>query len=557
MQSYSELVSTTIFQGKQTEGSLFQRSFPMRNRFIFAHLVFFQLCFSASCQEETQQETQSEQSADAGPSDVIVPTSDSVNTPPDFVNTLEGVESAMIRIESTGLIYDIEDGPIQNIGGSGFIIDDSGHAITNNHVIAGAGFLEVYVGGESSPRNAKVLSVSECADIALIDIEGEGYPFLEWFDEEVEVGLDVYAVGFPFGDSEFTMTRGIISKSNANGETSWASVDGVVEHDAKLNAGNSGGPLITSDGRVVGINYAGIADTDQYYAIRYDAVEAVYRTLRSGRDLDSIGVSGHAVAFESISGIFVSAVTSGSPANRAGIEMGDLIFSMENVTLATDGSMSDYCDIIRSHDTGDVLDVRVLRPDTQEILSGQLNGDVLEPETGARPDPGGSGSSEYEESDSSAYNDFHMVYDDKDVLEMEVPTLWSDIDGEPLYNDEGAMTAYKLFVSPDLSDYSESWLTPGVEFLALPFYDAADILEKIADYSDRCDFVERQNYDLGRYRGYLEIWKNCGNTPTQIVSIAASPDSEAYSIFLVSRLASDADVDVLKDHIIPTFNARL
>ncbi|MEI2690512.1 MAG: serine protease [Anaerolineae bacterium] len=71
------------------------------------------------------------------------------------------------------------------------------------------------------------------------------------------MGLDVYAAGFPLGDPEFTLTRGIVSKARADGETDWASVDSVLEHDASINPGNSGGPLITGDGKVIGVNYAG------------------------------------------------------------------------------------------------------------------------------------------------------------------------------------------------------------------------------------------------------------------------------------------------------------
>ena len=90
--------------------------------------------------------------------------------------------------------------------------------------------------------------MSECSDLAVIDIDGEGYPFLEWFDGQLRVGTDVFVAGYPLGDPQFTLTRGIISKERADGETNWVSVDSVIEHDARLNRGNSGGPLVTADG---------------------------------------------------------------------------------------------------------------------------------------------------------------------------------------------------------------------------------------------------------------------------------------------------------------------
>jgi hypothetical protein len=97
--------------------------------------------------------------------------------------------------------------------GSGFIIDEAGVAVTNNHVVTGAAFLQVWVGGESEARNARVLGVSECSDLAVIDIEGEGYPYLESFDGPVSTGTTVFAAGFPLGDPEFTLDLESLSSS--------------------------------------------------------------------------------------------------------------------------------------------------------------------------------------------------------------------------------------------------------------------------------------------------------------------------------------------------------
>ena len=146
------------------------------------------------------------------------------NTPESrAVTSLEDVKSATVQIEAQGTFVDPEFGLQLNAAGrgSGFIIDESGIAVTNNHVVTGAAFLQVWVGGESEPRNATILGVSECSDLAIIDIEGDGYPYLEWYDGTITPGLDVYAAGFPLGDPEFTLTRGIVSKERASGETSW------------------------------------------------------------------------------------------------------------------------------------------------------------------------------------------------------------------------------------------------------------------------------------------------------------------------------------------------
>jgi hypothetical protein len=127
------------------------------------------------------------------------------------------------------------------------------------------------------------------------------------------------------------------------------------------------------------VHYAGNADTDQAFGISRDVAEPVIEELSTGKNLDTVGVNGTAVTSDdgTVSGIWVSSVQSGSPADKAGIVAGDLIMTLENLDLATDGTMADYCDILRSHEAGDTLSVIVFRPGTGEILEGQLNGREL------------------------------------------------------------------------------------------------------------------------------------------------------------------------------------
>ena len=297
------------------------------------------------------------------------------------VTSRQDVKKAVIQIEAQGTFIDPEIGVVVNGAGrgSGFIIDPSGIAVTNNHVVTGAALLKVWVGGETTPRNAKVLGVSECSDLAVIDIDGDGFPYLQWNDGPIDVGEDIYVAGFPLGDPEYTLTRGVISKEKANGETSWASVDSVLEYDANTNPGNSGGPVITPDGKVLGIHYAGSSSTRQAFGISESIAEGVIAQLRQGKNVDSIGVNGQAVSSEdgSLTGIWVSSVESGSPADKAGVKPGDIITMMENLVLATDGTKADYCDILRSHKPDATLNLTVLRWMDQKVLEGQLNGRQL------------------------------------------------------------------------------------------------------------------------------------------------------------------------------------
>ena len=122
--------------------------------------------------------------------------------------------NATVQIVAEGSFMDPEFGMQYNSAGAGtgFIIDPSGIAVTNNHVVTGAAFLQVYVQGFDEPLNARVLGVTECSDLAVIDIEGEGYPFLDWNTSPVSLGTEVYALGYPLGDPGPTLTRGVISK---------------------------------------------------------------------------------------------------------------------------------------------------------------------------------------------------------------------------------------------------------------------------------------------------------------------------------------------------------
>ena len=127
------------------------------------------------------------------------------------------LQSAVIQIQAQGTF--VEPGTLEaseTAGrGSGFLIDPSGIAVTNNHVVVGAGTLKVWLGGDTGKQfNAKVLGASECLDLAVIQLDKGSYPFLGWYEGEIKTALDVYSAGFPLGDPNFTLTKGIVSKAD-------------------------------------------------------------------------------------------------------------------------------------------------------------------------------------------------------------------------------------------------------------------------------------------------------------------------------------------------------
>ena len=487
------------------------------------------------------------------------------------VSSLEDAKSAVIQIEAKGSFKDPQVGLVMSAGrGSGFIIDPSGIAVTNNHVVTGAATLEVWIGGETESHNAKILGVSECSDLAVIDIDGEGYPYLEWYDGKISAGMDVYAAGFPLGDPEYTLTRGIVSKENANGDSSWSSVDDVIEHDATINPGNSGGPLITPDGEVVGVNYmSGTASgaQTQFFAIARDEALELIDIMETGEDADSIGINGSAVNDgEGLSGIWVSSVKSGSPADLAGIKGGDIIYTIEGLVLSMDYTMSDYCDILRTHDPGDTLNVQVIRFETKEFLEGQINGRPLasltsqsteeeEEEAAAPPPP--TATREPTKPPATPESEWYIAADQYGAVAVYLPTfqwpnyIYSD------WTDDGEVVGTSIYASSDI-DAMLNWEASGVILSVAGNYNKGyiQVLEEYrAVFSEACDDNNPYGSDFENeyYRGKYERYWHCGgqNGPTvDIYSLVSKDDPQAFVATVLILWLIPNEVQLTEDVIL-------
>jgi len=478
------------------------------------------------------------------------------------VSSLQDVRQAVVQIEAQGTFVDPEVGlQVNSAGrGSGFIIDPSGIAVTNNHVVTGAALLKVWVGGESEPRNARVLGVSECSDLAVIDIEGENHPYLEWFEGPIDVGLEIYSAGFPLGDPEFTLTKGIVSKANAGGETDWASLSSVLEHDATINPGNSGGPLVDASGKIVGVNYAASPMFSQYFAISRDVASQTIDRLRQDQDVDSIGVNGVAVMSDdgSLSGVWVSSVASGSAADIAGVLPGDIVTTMEGLLLGVDGTMADYCDILRTHGSEATLAIEVLRYQDGQYLEGQLNGRPLETsfsfesELGSAlgGDPAGT---------NGTYNTYEWVTDDFGSITVELPADWADVDGSP-WVDDGEVIGAGISAAASLDDFFSYWDEPGI------FFGASDDLAQLGGYVQlldilRPDFLQdcaldgRYEYEDALYRGRYDLFTNCGGGEGSLFMVLTAvpvDDPTEFLILLEVQIVNDSDLEAV-DRILDSF----
>ncbi|RJP90885.1 MAG: DegQ family serine endoprotease [Desulfobacteraceae bacterium] len=231
--------------------------------------------------------------------------------------------------------------------GSGFILDKAGYIVTNNHVIDGADEIEVKL-TDGKEYRAEIIGTDASTDLALIKIKADhDLPVLAIGDsDKIEIGQWVLAIGSPFG-LEHTVTAGIIS---ARGRVIGAGpYDDFIQTDASINPGNSGGPLLNMDGEVVGINTAIVNGGDGIgFAIPINIANAVFEQLKSSgavtrgwlgvgiQDLDDDLKEYYGVS----QGVLISEVFPGDPADRAGIQQGDIVLSINGKSLNSTRDLS-------------------------------------------------------------------------------------------------------------------------------------------------------------------------------------------------------------------------
>ena len=232
--------------------------------------------------------------------------------------------------------------------GSGFIIDKIGYIVTNNHVVEGADEITVKLSNEKEYK-AEVIGRDANTDLALIKIDAKGLTALKMGDSEaLEVGNWVVAIGSPFG-LEQTVTAGIVSaKGRIIGSGPY---DDFIQTDASINPGNSGGPLLNLNGEVVGINTAIVARGQGIgFAIPIDMAEDIIAQLKTGQGVTRgwLGVGIQSLTpelkdyykLDDTSGVLVSQVFEGDPADKAGIKVGDIILKVNGKDVASSRLLS-------------------------------------------------------------------------------------------------------------------------------------------------------------------------------------------------------------------------
>lgn len=525
--------------------------------FTAAAMVFAAACGGAADDGASDADTTTTTVAAVEPAPTVPPET----TPSEVgIASYDQVQPAVVQIVAKGSLRDPEVGMVTGAGsGSGFIISPDGLAVTNNHVVTGAATLEVYVGGDTTKSyNATVVGVSECNDLALIQLDArEPLPYLEWAAEPVAVGTELFAAGFPLGDPEFTMTRGIVAKANAGGDTSWASIDYTIEHDANTQPGNSGGPIVGTDGHVLAVHYASgsYTNTSQFFAISAELAQLVVDKLRNG-DFESLGINGTAVLDEEagLSGVWVAGTAPGSPASNAGILPGDIVLELNGLPLATDGTMKDYCDVIRT--SGDrPIHVKVLRYDTQEVLEGEINGELpLEQVFSFAEEI--DDEVDVAEAPADTYTSTQTLVDDTGTITVDVPSEWVEVDTAPLILDDGSELPW-ISASPSLEGFNSTYEVPGAVVLSFSPIPADALPATIAEFAPAagdCAYDDGLTaYDDGAFVGQYQLWDDCGGVGAAYVVLAANANSGQGTMVIVVQLVSEADFDAL-DTIMATFN---
>jgi serine protease Do len=239
-----------------------------------------------------------------------------------------------------------QDGPIRERSlGSGVVVDSKGYIITNRHVVEKADRIQVRF--EDDPpgvqHNAKVIGTDQETDLAVIKVDVDHpLPAAKLGNSDsMQVGDWVLAVGSPFGLSE-TVTAGIVSAKGRDIVPN-RQFQTFIQTDAAINPGNSGGPLVNMNGEVIGINTAILSETNAYagvgFALPSKTVVDVYNQLTGPEHKVSRGSIG--IMFDQVenpaitrvygngSGVAISSVVAGSPADQAGLKVGDTITSID------------------------------------------------------------------------------------------------------------------------------------------------------------------------------------------------------------------------------------
>ena len=254
--------------------------------------------------------------------------------------------------------------------GSGFVIDNRGDIVTNQHVVNGGGSIQVQF-SNGRKASAHLVGQDRSSDIAVIRVSvpaSQLQPLTFGDSSKMQVGDGVVAIGSPFGLSG-SVTTGIVSALDRSiTAPNHYTITGAIQTDAPINRGNSGGPLLDSHGDVIGVNSQIDSQSGDSsgvgFAVSSNRARAVAQDLIAGKTVQHpyLGVS----LVDASGGAGIGSVTNGSPAARAGLNAGDVITAIGGHPI---GSADDAVAAIGSHAPGDHLELKIKRGGKSRTVS--------------------------------------------------------------------------------------------------------------------------------------------------------------------------------------------
>jgi len=277
--------------------------------------------------------------------------------------------------------------PEQRASGSGVIISEDGYIVTNNHVVSDGGTgvadeITVTLNSKKTHK-AKVIGRDPSSDIAVLKIEGKGFPFLLYGNSDnVKLGQWVLAVGYPL-TLETTVTAGIVSAKGRsigiNARQSQTPIESFIQTDAAVNQGNSGGALISTDGQLIGINSAILAPSGTYagysFAIPVNLVKKIVNDLIKFGDVKRpyLGVQAAEDKYDAGDGAHIGQVSKDGAAAEIGLKKGDVVTKINDVNI---NSWTELQGTIASYNSGDKVKITWMRDGKEHSAVATLKNKV-------------------------------------------------------------------------------------------------------------------------------------------------------------------------------------
>ncbi len=281
-------------------------------------------------------------------------------------------------------------GPVQQVVegvGSGIVVDENGYILTNSHVVANGDAKDIKVlFSDGNEKEANVIWNDPSLDLAVIKVDAKGLKTAELGDsDDIQIGETAIAIGNPLGlDFERTVTSGIVSGLNRSISVSdsGTAMEGLIQTDASINSGNSGGPLLNSEGKVIGINTLKIQSSEGMgFAQPINLVKSVINEIVNTGSFEEayIGIYGGDVLkyqqatgrdFGAEEGTLVTSIAQGSPAEKADIKAGDVITGInENKVESFQGLKKE----LYKYKPGDKVTLKIVREGKEMNIDVQLS----------------------------------------------------------------------------------------------------------------------------------------------------------------------------------------